>query len=125
MLVNIFEPLPHDLKLVLHVILGLLDVSEALLGLEVFADLGLQVGYFLGQLRVPLYVVSVLLLEDVVLALNRLEFCEWHGETQLGEEEFKLLDGLSLPFLEGVDALLDEAILLAKVGLTVVVLSAE
>jgi len=79
LLVNIFESLPHDLKLVLQVILSLLDVSESLLSLEVFADFGLQVGYFLGQLRVTLYVVRILLLEDVVLALDGLEFSQWHG----------------------------------------------
>jgi hypothetical protein len=56
-----------------------LDVSESLLSLEVLADLGLQVGYFLGQLRVTLYVVRILLLEDVVLALDGLEFSQWHG----------------------------------------------
>jgi hypothetical protein len=57
--------------------------------------------------------------------LDGLEFCQWHSKTQLGEQEFKLLDGLSLPFFKGVYALLDEAILLTKVGFPIVILSAE
>ena len=75
-MINIFEPLPNDLELILEVVLGLLDVPEALLSLEVLPHLRLQVSHLLCHLRVPLDVVRVPLLQNVVLALDGLEFGE-------------------------------------------------
>ena len=99
LLVDVFESLPDDLELILEIVLGLLDIPEALFGLKVLPHLSLQVRYLLRHLRVALDVVRVPLLQDVVLTLDGLEFGKGDCQTQLSEQEFKLLDSLSLPFL--------------------------
>ena len=57
--------------------------------------------------------------------MDGLELGQWDCQTQLSEQEFELLNGLSLPLLEGVDALLDEAVFLSEIRLPVMVLTSE
>ena len=49
LLVDIFESLSDNLKLVFQVVLSLLDISKALLSLKVLSHFGLQIRNLFGQ----------------------------------------------------------------------------
>ena len=79
----------------------------------------------MSQLRIPLDVVSIFLLENVIFTLDGLELGQGYSQLQLGEEELELLDGAGFPVLQVIDTLLHEAVLLSQICLTVVILATK
>jgi hypothetical protein len=121
--VAMLQTFAHYLILIFQIISLFLHGSELLFSLEVLANLCLQACNAFSEPRVALNVISVPLLEEIVLTLNALVLSQWHGQSQLSEQEFDLLDGSRLPFLEFIDTCLHVHILISKICLTRVVIA--